>query len=138
VKNSNILGALLMKHPDEPVLLNMLIDALMEEQGIGKELAVIIADCVREKGEEARQLAQAAELIAEGSSLRVALLDAICRAAKVPRPYSATVLLTPGRTRPHANGLPKRTDHSYWGGWTVTVGATWLLDEVKRQGLAAN
>lgn len=116
-----------MKDWTDSNLAGVLFDALRDEEGWCEAAALMIVARVVNDSRDAAYLREAAALMAVGSEWRNELF--LSAMEEIDPSYTEGPLLVivtgdqPPVVKPHPNGARSR----FWGGWTLTIGAEWLV-----------
>ena len=114
-------------NPWHPVCHAMLEDELMESRGMLPEEARRCVEHVSQVAHDARAMRQATELLRHGTRSCQFLHGAIRRELNLVRSCPLTVLVVPGNLLTRPTSTPSRYDPHWWGAWTMTAGADWLV-----------
>ena len=114
-------------NPFHPIIHSMLEDELMESRDMLPEEARQHVEHIAQVALDARAMRRATQLMAEGSRSRAHLLAAVRRELNLVRSCPLTVLVVPGNLLTRPTSTPSRYDPHWWGAWTMTAGADWLV-----------
>jgi len=112
-------------------------DFLMEYLGYTRFTALRHAAIVRREVITKKQVADATRLIARGSIFHQRLVERISAEVDREEFEGLTVYVVPGRRWPTGNRQSMFTDGEWVSGWTVTVGARWILEVVMNLSITA-
>ena len=135
--DADVLRNLIRKNPQKRFFVKLLADELQVQIQLPRFTALRQGAAIRREVITKKQVADATRLIARGSIFHQRLVERISAEVDREEFEGLTVYVVPGRRWPTGNRQSMFTDGEWVSGWTVTVGARWILEVVMNLSITA-